>query len=193
MDWRIGEYSQSVRAGIFAGKSRPARAGSRSSTSRRPAMTVRARSAISILIAAFASGPITVSALAAKPAKPSQVKGGSYSGGLIPASRGIRVSFKVSKDGRSVTALTISNTPLYCEGGGPATPIRFKNASISSNGTFKSTGRYVIAVGPLKGEVGTRLAINGRFLKGRREQGVLTTTYLKAPTCSGKSSYTTRA
>ncbi len=153
-------------------------------------MAVRARATAPTLVAAIAACLLAAAAFAAKP---SQVKGGSYAGGLIPASRNIRVSFKVSKDGRNVTSLTISNTPLYCEGGGPATPIHFKNAPISSSGTFKSTGRYVIAVGPLKGQVGTKLAITGKFLKGRREQGILTTTYLKAPTCSGKSSYTTKA
>lgn len=103
------------------------------------------------------------------------------------------MSFKVSRNGRTVASLRITNTPLYCEGGGPPTPIRFRNATISKNGTFTSTGRYVIKSGPLKGQIGTKLTITGVFLGGSRERGTLTTTYLKEPKCSGSSSYTTMA
>jgi hypothetical protein len=121
-----------------------------------------------------------------------QVKGGSYKGGLVPAKEEIVVSFKVSSSGRQVTTLTISNTPLYCSGGGRPTPVHFKNASISSKGTFSSTGKYVILEGPLKGKVGTKLKITGQFLKGHKERGALTTTYVGAPNCGGKSSYSTK-
>jgi len=153
-------------------------------------MARRMRAAFPIFAVTVVLCALAAVALAARP---NQVKGGSYNGGLLPASRGVRVSFKVSRDGRTVTFLRITNTPLYCEGGGAATPVHFKNAPISSSGRFTSTGRYVIKVGPLKGEVGTRLQITGRFLDARREQGTLTTTYLKAPKCSGRSSYATKA
>jgi hypothetical protein len=123
----------------------------------------------------------------------SQVRGGSYKGGLTPANDGAVVSFKVSANGKQVVALTISNTPLYCSGGGKPTPVRFKNASISSSGTFSSTGEYLILEGPKKGQVGAKLKIAGRFLKGRREQGTLTTTYVGFANCSGKSPYSTKA
>jgi hypothetical protein len=122
-----------------------------------------------------------------------QVKGGSYKGGLVPSKQEIVVSFKVSSSGKQVTALEISNTPLYCSGGGKPTPVHFKNASISRQGGFSSTGEYVILEGPLKGQVGTKLKITGKFHKGGSETGTLTTTYLGVPnTCGGKSSYTTK-
>lgn len=135
---------------------------------------------------------IALSAIALA-AKPNQVKGGSYSGSLLPATRGIGVSFKVSSNGKHVSALSISNIPAYCSSGGRPIPTHFKNASISSKGTFTSKAVYVIKEGPLRGQVGETLKITGKFLKGRREQGTLTTTYAKAAECSGKSPYTTKA
>jgi len=137
--------------------------------------------AVALLIAAGA-------ALAAN-----QVKGGSYKGSLTPARDGALISFKVSSSGKQVIALSVSNTPLYCEGGGPPTPVRFKNASISTGGTFSSTGQWVIKEGPKKGQVGTRLKISGKFLKGKAERGTITTTYVGFPNCSGKSAYSTKA
>jgi hypothetical protein len=136
----------------------------------------------------FALTVIATAALAA-----GQVKGGSYRGGLVPSKEEIVVSFKVSSNGKRVTALTITNTPLYCSGGGRPTPVHFKNASISGKGTFASTGEYVILEGPNKGKVGTKLKITGQFLKGRKERGTLTTTYVGSPECGGKSPYATRA
>lgn len=122
-----------------------------------------------------------------------QVKGGSYAGSLIPSRDGVLVSFKVSSSGKQVSALTITNIPLYCSGGGKPIPVHFKNAPISSKGTFSSTGKYVIAEGPKKGQIGTKLKIAGKFLKGGKEQGTLTTTYVGFANCSGKSSYSTKA
>ena len=112
---------------------------------------------------------------------------------LVPATRGIGVSFKVSSNGKHVTSLEISNIPAYCSSGGRPIPTHFKNASISGKGTFTSKAVYVIKEGPLKGQVGERLKITGKFFKGRREQGTLTTTYTKAAECSGKSPYSTKA
>jgi hypothetical protein len=122
-----------------------------------------------------------------------QVKGGPYKGSLTPARDGALISFKVSPSGKQVTALSVSNTPLYCSGGGPPTPVRFENASISAAGTFSSTGQWVIEEGPKKGQVGTKLKITGKFLKGKAEQGTITTTYVGFPNCSGKSAYSTKA
>jgi hypothetical protein len=123
----------------------------------------------------------------------SQVKGGSYKGALTPSRDGVVVSFKVSSSGKQVTALSVSNTPLYCSGGGPPTPVRFKNATISAGGTFSSSGQWVIKEGPKKGQVGTKLKITGKFLKGKTEQGTITTSYVGAASCGGKSSYKTKA
>jgi hypothetical protein len=122
-----------------------------------------------------------------------QVKGGSYKGSLTPSRDGVVVSFKVSSNGKQVTGLETSNTPLYCSGGGPPTPVHFKSASISGKGTFASTGEYIIREGHNKGQVGTKLKITGKFLKGKAEQGTITTTYVGFPACSGRSSYSTTA
>jgi hypothetical protein len=149
------------------------------------------RRALSVAVAV--SAVLVVVTAVAFAAKPNQVKGGSYNGGLLPATRGIAVSLKVSSNGKQVSSLQISNIPAYCSSGGPPIPTKFKKASISSKGTFTSKAVYVIREGPLKGQVGETLKITGKFLKGRREQGTLTTTYPKAPSCSGKSSYTTKA
>jgi hypothetical protein len=144
--------------------------------------------ALSAMCVAVALLIVVSAALAA-----SQVKGGSYTGALTPSRTGVTVSFKVSSSGRQVTALAISNTPLYCSGGGRPTPVHFRNATISSKGTFTSTGQYVISEGPKKGQVGTKLKITGKFLKGKAEQGELTTTYVGFANCSGKSAYSTKA
>lgn len=122
-----------------------------------------------------------------------QVKGGSYKGTLTPARDGVVLSFKVSSSGKQVIGLETSNVPLYCSGGGRPTPVRFKNASVSNKGTFSSSGQYVIQEGPKKGQVGSKLKLTGKFLKGGVEQGTLTTTYVGFPNCSGKSSYSTKA
>jgi hypothetical protein len=145
----------------------------------------KALSATSVLLAAL----VVVSAALAT----NQVRSGSYKGGLVPAKEEIVVSFKVSSSGKQVTALSVSNTPLYCSGGGKPTPVHFKNASISGKGTFSSTGKYVISEGPNKGKVGAKLQITGKFLKGRKEQGTLRTTYVGFPECGGRSSYSTKA
>jgi hypothetical protein len=122
-----------------------------------------------------------------------QVRSATYKGALTPARDGVAVSFKVSRSGGEVTSLGITNVPLYCEGGGPPIPARFKDATISSKGTFTSTAEVRIALGPLKGQIGEKLRITGKFLKGGKERGVLTTTYPKAHQCSGSSSYATKA
>jgi hypothetical protein len=127
-------------------------------------------------------------ALAASP-----IEGGSYAGSLIPPRDGVTVSFKVSANGKRVTGLSTSNIPLYCSGGGEPIPIHFKNATISSKGTFSSTGRYLILEGPKKGQVGANLKISGKFLKGRKERGTLTTSYVGFSNCSGISAYSTKA
>jgi hypothetical protein len=131
---------------------------------------------------------IAGAALAAGP-----IKGGSYAGSLIPSRDGVTVSFKVSTAGKRVIGLSASNTPLYCSGGGKPIPVHFKNATISSKGMFSSTGKYLILEGPKKGQVGANLRITGKFLKGGKEQGTLTTSYVGFPGCSGKSAYSTKA
>jgi hypothetical protein len=117
---------------------------------------------------------------------------GSYSGALAAPKSSITVKFKVTAAGRKVTNLTISNTPFYCEGGGRPLPVRFPGATISSAGTFSAQATNVIKEGPLKGQVGERLKITGKFGEHNVEQGKLTTTYPKSPRCTGSSGYTTK-
>lgn len=119
------------------------------------------------------------------------VANGSYSGALLAPKSFVTVKFKVTGAGKKVTGLTISDTPFYCQGGGRAIPVRFANASISKSGSFTSTGKFVIKEGPLKGQVGTKLKITGKFGPGGTEHGIVTSTWPKAPQCTGKSSYTT--
>ena len=132
-------------------------------------------------------------ALAAN-AKSPVVKGGSYAGTLAPPRTSITVTFKLSKDGKSVTSLKTNNLPFYCQGGGPPVPIKFKNAPISKAGTFKSTGVQIISVGP-KGQKGATLKITGRFLAGRAESGKITTKFpaSSGTSCNGSSTYSTKA
>jgi hypothetical protein len=150
-------------------------------------MTGKCRSLLGSLIV-LAVLLVASAALAAAP-----VKGGSYSGSLIPSRDGVTVSFKVSANGRTVSGLSTSNIPLYCSGGGRPIPIHFKSAPISSQGTFSSTGKYSILEGPKKGQLGATLKISGKFLSGGREQGTLTTSYVGFANCSGKSAYSTKA
>ena len=147
---------------------------------RRSRHTLPAAAAIGVLACASA-------ALAA-----ASVKGGSYSGRLAAPRSAYLVSFKVAASGKQVTGLKISNLPFYCPGGGRPIPVHFANATISKAGTFTSTGRYVIVEGPLKGQVGTKLKITGKFAAGGSERGTITSTFVKTPKCSGKSSYTTK-
>jgi hypothetical protein len=137
--------------------------------------------------------PFTLVALSTVALAAGPAQGGAYAGALQPVTRGIAVSFKVSKSGKQVSSLQISDIPIYCSGGGPAIPIHFKNATISGKGTFTSSAKYVIKIGPFKGQVGETFKITGRFFKGRSEQGTVATTYPKAKQCSGKSPYTTKA
>ncbi|HEY7933267.1 MAG TPA: hypothetical protein VID48_05520 [Solirubrobacteraceae bacterium] len=119
------------------------------------------------------------------------IKSGSYSGTLAAPRSTYVVKFKVSANAKKITGLQINSTPFYCQGGGPPTPVSFPSAKISKAGTFTSSGKYVIKVGPLKGQVGTKLEITGKFANGA-EHGTLSAIYPKTPACTGKSSYSTK-
>jgi hypothetical protein len=136
------------------------------------------------LLAALLATP---AAIAAAPKK-----GGSYRGTLAAPRTSIAVTFKVSASGRKVSALKISNMPLYCSGGGPAVPITFKPASIAK-GKFKSTAKQTISAGPSKGQTGATLSITGKFASHGKQSGKLTIKYPNAPACGGTSTYTTHA
>lgn len=144
--------------------------------------------AVTAVLAVGASG----AALAATPKSP-VVKGGSYTGTLAAPRTSYTVSFKVSSNGKRVTELKTNNLPAYCPSGGPAVPIKFKNATVSQSGTFTSTGVQIIAVGPKKGQKGATLKITGRFTSGGKESGKLTSTFPDSSSCNGSSSYSTTA
>jgi hypothetical protein len=151
----------------------------------RRARHIRGPAVATALTTLLAATTFATVAFAAHP-----VKGGTYSGSLLPATKLVTVSFKVSKSGTRVTALLLSNVPLYCSGGGPAIPVKFHAATVSKSGAFSSTATVVIMVGPLKGQVGEKLTITGKFSKAG-EHGTVKTRYVKAPSCGGESSYST--
>jgi hypothetical protein len=138
------------------------------------------------LAAAFAIALLAAGAALASP----QIKGASYSGSLVSPRTGYKVSFRVSASGRKVTRLRISNLPFFCPGGGAPIPVDFAAATISK-GRFESKGTYVILEGPLKGQVGTKLTITGKFAKGGAEHGTVSVKYPKTAACNGSATYST--
>jgi hypothetical protein len=76
------------------------------------------RYALAALGAAFALLALAAAATATAP-----VKGGSYKGTLNGTRSYIKVTFKVSTNGKTVTGLKTTDLPFYCSGGGPAVPI----------------------------------------------------------------------
>ncbi|MEA2274154.1 MAG: hypothetical protein QOI98_2862 [Solirubrobacteraceae bacterium] len=142
-------------------------------------------STAAVLLAALVIAP---AAIATAPKK-----GHSYRGTLAAPRNAITITFKVSSTGKKVTRLKTNNLPIYCSGGGPAQPVNFKTATVTSKGTFKSTGKRTISSGALKGQTLATLSITGTFLAGGKERGKLTVKYSKSPDCSGSSKYTTHA
>ena len=123
-------------------------------------------------------------------------RAGSYRGALTGAHASIRISFRVSADGRTVKGIAISSLPLYCSGEGPpGTPtIVFAPAKVSSDGSFSSAGKDMLASGPLKGSVAARLTLTGVFAKGGGSaHGYVVTRFGgAASSCSGRSAYAAR-
>jgi hypothetical protein len=131
--------------------------------------------------------------LAAAPAVASPVtkpKPGTYKGTLAAPRTEYAVTLTVSQG--KLTKATLSNVPLYCSSGGPATPIKFAGSKIApTTGEFSTTGKYLIKVGPYKGKVGDTLKLSGRFTSKGTVSGVLATTFvLNGPKCTGKTAFT---
>jgi hypothetical protein len=150
----------------------------------------RLLAAASLTVATVAMLAAAAVVLAAAP-----VRGATYKGTFNAGFDTVRLSFKVSSNGKRMTNLRVTDTGLYCTGGGGVSPVHFKDASISASGTFKSTGEYKIAIGPRKGQIGQKLAITGTFKTGKREGGTMKTTYTGSvsSSCSGQSKYSTKA
>ena len=118
-------------------------------------------------------------------------KGAIYSG-EISRTKTVKlpISFKVSKNGKQVTAFTFtSDYPVYCQGGGFGSP-QSRSAKVSRKGTFKVKLPLVFA--PTHQDQGN-LVITGKFGRHGTESGKLTTDFTTSPTCNGTSKYATRA
>jgi hypothetical protein len=106
---------------------------------------------------------LTASALAAAPAS------GTYRGTLAAPRTDISVSMKLA--GTHLTKIKISNVPLYCSGGGPAIPTSFPSTHLSATHAFTVHATNRIKIGPLKGQVGEKLTMSGRFTKHGKVTG----------------------
>jgi hypothetical protein len=118
-----------------------------------------------------------------------KVKSGTYKGTLGAARTLYKVTLTVAH--AKLEKATLSNIPIYCSSGGPATPVKFAAAKISRGGQFSTHGNYLIKVGPLKGKVGEKLQMSGRFKSNGTVAGTLTTAFvLNGPHCTGKTTFT---
>jgi hypothetical protein len=137
------------------------------------------------ILAAFVLAAAT--AVAASTVKP---KTGTYKGTLVAPRTEYAVTLTVSHG--KLTKATLSNIPLYCSSGGPATPVKFPGSKIAATtGAFSTTGTYLIKVGPYKGKVGERLKLSGRFTSNGTVSGHLATAFvLNGPMCTGKTAFT---
>jgi len=119
-----------------------------------------------------------------------KLKSGTYKGTLAAPRTEYAVTLTVSHG--KLTKATLSNIPLYCSSGGPATPVEFAGSKIAAtSGAFSTTGKYSIKVGPYKGKVGEKLKLSGRFTSKGTVSGVLATTFvLNGPKCTGKTAFT---
>ncbi len=131
--------------------------------------------------------------LAAAPAVAGSItkpRSGTYKGTLAAPRTEYAVTLTVSHG--KLTKASLSNIPLYCSSGGPATPVKFTGSTIApATGAFSTTGKYSIKVGPYKGKVGEKLKLSGRFTSKGTVSGVLATTFvLNGPKCAGKTAFT---
>ena len=144
------------------------------------------RAAVSVAVLALALSAAV--ALAAGP-----VRGATYRGSLTGARSSIQISFRVSPGGSQVQAIKLSALPIFCTGGAPPnSTLKFASAGVRA-GTFSTTGRDLLGVGPLKGTVAATLTLSGTFAAGGRESGTVTTIFAgSAKHCGGRARYTTR-
>ncbi|MGH2849138.1 MAG: hypothetical protein ACRDLP_00810 [Solirubrobacteraceae bacterium] len=143
-----------------------------------------------VSVAALALALSTAVALAAGP-----VRGATYRGSLSGAQSSITISFRVSTAGEQLRAIRLSALPIFCTGGAPPnSTLKFASAGVSRAGTFSTTGRDLLGVGPLKGTVAAKLTLSGAFAAGGRESGTVTTIFAgSARRCGGRARYRTRS
>lgn len=114
---------------------------------------------------------------------------GTYRGSV----HGERITITLKLRGGSLRAARISGIPIYCAGGGPATPVSFPGAKLTRSGHFTVRAVHRIAAGPLKGRVGEQLTLSGRFTGKGTAGGTLNTFYPNAPApCSGSSRFSAK-
>jgi hypothetical protein len=142
-----------------------------------------------VSVAAIAMAMPAAVALAAAP-----TRGATYRGLLAGSHSSIKVSFHVSPGGSQVQAIRLSALPVFCPGGAPPnSTLTFANAHVTPAGTFSTTGRDLLGVGPLKGTVAAKLAITGTFAAGGHESGTVTTIFAGSAThCDGRARYSAR-
>jgi hypothetical protein len=117
-----------------------------------------------------------------------KVKSGTYKGALAAPRSLYKVTLTVAH--AKLEKATLSNIPAYCSSGGPPTPVKFAAAKISHSGQFSTHGNYVIKIGPLKGKVGEKMQMSGRFKSNGTVAGTMTTAFvLNGPHCTGKTTF----
>lgn len=103
------------------------------------------------------------------------------------------ISFKVSASGKQVHDFSLPNGyPVYCEGGGFG-EAQDATAKITPAGTF--TAKLPLYFAPSHQHQGY-LMVTGKFGKGGRESGKLTTNFTLGnfdQSCNGTSKYSTKA
>ena len=117
------------------------------------------------------------------------VKGGKYSGFVTPTESGITISWKVSSSGKKMTAIKLSNVPVFCQAGGAPVKATFKSASIKKS-KFSTTAAADIKSGPDKGKPQYRLKLKGRFTSTKNATGTITVDWFGSDkSCDGKSTF----
>jgi hypothetical protein len=143
------------------------------------------RRALPALAAVASLALLSATAVASSTVK---VKSGTYKGTLTAPRTLYKVTLTVAH--AKLEKATLSNIPFYCSSGGPATPVKFAAAKISHSGQFSTQGNYLIKLGPLKGKVGEKMQMSGRFKSNGTVAGTLRTAFvLNDPHCTGKTTF----
>jgi hypothetical protein len=116
------------------------------------------------------------------------VKGAKYAGNFTDSPAAI--TFKVSKDGKTVSGLRLSAAPNRCAMGGTTPRQSSRRASISK-GSFTATVRFKSS----DGTVFATAKVKGRFVGRRGARGTVTTKFTDAESqsCSGTLAFTAKA
>jgi hypothetical protein len=137
-------------------------------------------------VGAVLMSAVLATGVAAAASKPT-FKSGTYRGTLAAPRNFITVALKLT--GKKISGLTISDIPLFCSGGGRPIPIHFSKATITTTGTFTSTGKYLFTIGPFKGKVGERLTITGKFAAKGKLTGTVKVVFPNSPQCDGMTTF----